>query len=40
MQIIDLKQMQRYYWTWVTHSGENAYRRNRESEGNLKLESG
>jgi hypothetical protein len=31
MQIIDLKQMQLYYWTWLMH------RRNRERERNLKV---
>jgi hypothetical protein len=39
MWIIDLKQIQQYYWTWVTNKGENVHRRNREREENLKLES-
>jgi hypothetical protein len=30
MWIIDPKQMQKYYWTWVTHEGESKYRKNRE----------
>jgi hypothetical protein len=40
MPITDLKQMQKYYWTWIIHYRENAYRKNREMEENLKLESG
>jgi hypothetical protein len=38
MRTLDLKQMQSYYWTWVTHWGENVHRRNREREEILKLE--
>jgi hypothetical protein len=39
MGIIDPKQIQKYYWTWVTLRGECTWR-NREREGNLKLECG
>jgi hypothetical protein len=40
MQIIDPKHMQLYYWTWVTHKGENMHGRNKERKGNQKLECG
>jgi hypothetical protein len=38
MEIINPKQMQGYYGTWVTHKGESAYRRDRAREGNENLE--
>jgi hypothetical protein len=39
MRTLDLKQMQWYYWTWVTHWRENTYMRNRErlETQNLKV---
>jgi hypothetical protein len=40
MQIKDPKQMQEYYWTWVTHERDNVHWRNKEKEGNLKFECG
>jgi hypothetical protein len=40
MQIVDLKQMQSRYCTWVTHEGKNVHWRNGKREGNLKLECG
>jgi hypothetical protein len=39
MQIIDLKQMHQYYWTWVTLR-EAAQGKDNEREGNQKLECG